>query len=251
MLNVRSIKTQLALYLLVLALFLAVQGKDLSFLVSFAVCLMAAVAAEAVLLYFKTKKGQVTESAVIAGAIVGYVLSSDEAWWKLVLAAVFTIGLKHVVRWRNKHIFNPAALGLFIAILVLGVSLQWKGTYLWYFLAPCGFYLAWKMRKMEILAGYAGVSLVLFGAQALLQGVSLLNIFGYFSYFYIFIMVIEPKTTPSSRIGKYVFGAGLAGLIFLLNASDLSVEVELLSLLAMNAAVPLLNRSFTQQGGPV
>ena len=250
MINLRSIKTQLAAYLVLLALWLAFQDRGFSFLISGAVCLVAAVVTEAAFLYFKTKKWQVTESAVIAGAIVGYVASSDEAWWKLALAAAFTIVLKHAVRWRNKHIFNPAALGLFVAVLALGVSLQWKGTYLWYLTAPCGVYLAWKMRKLEILAGYAGVSLLLFGAQALLQGVSLLNIFGYFSYFYIFIMVIEPKTTPASRIGKYVFGAGLAGLIFLLNASDFSVEVELLSLLAMNAAVPLLNRSFTQQGGP-
>jgi Na+-translocating ferredoxin:NAD+ oxidoreductase RnfD subunit len=251
MFNLRSIKTQLILYLLAFALFLVFKGRDFSFLLSFLTCVAAAVFAEAGVLYFKARKLQVTESALIAGAIMGCVFSSDEVWWKLAIAAVLAILFKHAVRSRNKHIFNPAALGIFLSAVLGGVALQWNGTYLWYFLVPFGIYLAHKMRKLEIVAGYAGMALVLFGTQALLQKVPLLNIFGYFSYFYVFIMVIEPKTTPSNRVGKYVFGAAVAGLIFILTESGARFDVELFSLLAMNAAVPLMNKFPVKQGGPV
>jgi Na+-translocating ferredoxin:NAD+ oxidoreductase RnfD subunit len=251
MLNFRSIKTQLVLFLFVLAAFLVIKDSDGAFLIAFSVCVVTAIAVEAVVLYFKNKKIQVTESAIIAGMIMGFVLSSDVVWWKLALAVTLAILSKYVLRLRNKHIFNPAALGLFLAVLVLGVSLQWKATYWWYFLVPCGIYLAYKIRKLELLAGYAGVSLLLFGGQALLHKAPILNIFGYFSYFYIFVMIIEPKTTPSDRIGKYVFGAALAGIIFILTEISVDLDVELFSLLVMNAAVPLWNKMSTKHGGAV
>jgi Na+-translocating ferredoxin:NAD+ oxidoreductase RnfD subunit len=248
MLNLRSIKTQLILFLLALAVFLISKDKDFSFLLAFTICVTTAVIAEAAVLYSKTRKLQITESAIIAGAIAGYVLSSDEVWWKLVAATTLVILSKQAIRFRNKHVFNPAALGLFLSVIVLGVSLQWKATYLWYVLVPFGIYLAHKIRKLEIVIGYAMVALLLFGTQAFVQKVPILNIFGYLSYFYIFIMVIEPKTTPTNVISKYVFGALIAGLIFILTQSGARFDVELFSLLVMNAAVPILNKLLTKQG---
>jgi len=90
----------------------------------------------------------------------------------------------------------------------------------------------------------------LFGAQAVAQRVSLWNIFGYFSYFYIFVMVIEPRTTPLNSIGKFIFGAGTAALIFILTEAGAGFDIELFSLLAMNVTVPLLNRIPLRKGGP-
>ena len=149
---------------------------------------------------------------------------------------------KYVIRFRQRHLFNPAAFGIFLSTILLGVSTQWKGTYLWYVLIPLGVYFAYKIRKVEIVFGYAIISLVLFGAQAFFQKVSLLNIFGYFSYFYIFVMVIEPKTTPLNSLGKYIYGAGTAAFIFILTETGAKFDVELLSLLAMNVTIPLLNK---------
>jgi len=248
MINLRSIKTQLIIYLVAFALFLVLKEKDRSFLIAFSICVATAVVVEALILYVKTRKWQITESAIIAGAIMGFVISSDEIWWKLIAASTLAIVLKHVIRFHHKHIFNPAALGIFLSAVVLGVSSDWRGTYLWYWVVPFGVYLAYKIRKVEILLGYAGVSLLLFGVQAFLQKVPLLNIFGYFSYFYIFIMVIEPKTTPSGLGPKYAFGALLAALGFILTSSGLRVDVEIFSLLVMNAGVLLLNKLFIKRG---
>jgi len=55
-------------------------------------------------------------------------------------------------------------------------------------------------------------------------------------------MVIEPKTTPVSKKGKFIFGVLVSGLIFVLTNLGAGFDVELLSLLALNIAVPILNK---------
>jgi len=241
MFRLKSIKTQLILYLACFALFLAAKDKDFNFLFVILIAVIFASAAETLVLRLRTKAFRITESAIITGLIIGFVLSTDETWWKIALASLSAIFFKHLIRIKNRHIFNPAAFGIFLAIIVLGASTGWRGTYFWYILAPFGLYFAHRFRKTEVVAGYAVVSLLLFGIQAFLQKVPFVNIFGYFSYFYIFVMVIEPKTTPVNSTGKYVFGAGAAALIFVLTQAGVKFDAELFSLLSMNAAVPFLN----------
>ena len=248
MFHLRSIKTHLILYLAVCAGALAVRDRDGAFVLSLAIAVVSAVALETGILYFKTKKVQFTESSVITGLITGFVLSSDELWWKCVFAAAAAILSKYLIRLRGKHIFNPAALGIFLSTVILGAGTQWKGTYLWYIVVPCGLYFAYALRKTGVVIGYALVSFLLFGTQALLQKVAPWHLFGYLSYFYIFVMVIEPKTSPAKKAEQYAFGAGIAALIFILTAAGSRFDVELFSLLVMNAALPL-SRVLTLKGG--
>jgi Na+-translocating ferredoxin:NAD+ oxidoreductase RnfD subunit len=228
--------------LLFFALFLAVKDKDFIFLFTTLIAVVSALAIEAIVLYLKTKAFRITESAIITGLIIGFVLSSDEVWWKFVFASALAIFSKQLIRFQKRHIFNPAAFGIFLSTILLGASTQWKGTYLWYIVVPLGIYFAYKTKKMEVIMGYAIIFLMLFGVQAFLKNFSLFSIFGYLNYFYIFVMIIEPKTTPAKTAGKYIFGAGTAALIFILTEAGVKFDVELFSLLAMNVTVPLLNK---------
>jgi len=236
----KSLKAQLILCLICFAVFLAVKDTDARFLIMAAIAVFSAVAAESAVIYLKRKTFRVTASSVITGLIVGYVLSSDEAWFKFILAAVLAILSKSLINSQKKHLFNPAAFGIFLSIILFGAATQWKGTYLWYILLLPGLYFAYKFRKVEVLIGYAIAFILCFGTQAMLERVPLSIILGYNSFFYIFVMVIEPKTTPVKRNEKYLFGAGVAVLIFILTQAGVKFDVELFSLLIMNAAVPLL-----------
>jgi Na+-translocating ferredoxin:NAD+ oxidoreductase RnfD subunit len=242
MFNLKALKTQLIIYLASFALFLALKERDYIFLGKTSIALAAAVILESLIIYFKTEDFKISESAVISGLIVGYVLSAEEAWWKFILASTLAILSKHLIRFKGRHIFNPAAFGIFFATILFHASTQWKGTYLWYIIVPTGLYFIYKINKIEIILGYGAAFLTLFGMQAYLQRVSLLNIFGYLSYFYIFVMVIEPKTTPIKKMGKYLFGATLSMLIFILTEAGVRLDVELFSLLAMNITTPLFNK---------
>lgn len=249
MLIFKSIKTQLIVYLACLALFLSIKDRDFMFLFSCLVAVISALSIEALFLYLRTRKFQITESAIISGLIIGFVLSSDEPWWKFVFASALAIISKHLIRIQKKHIFNPAAFGIFLTLVIFNSSTQWKGTYLWYVLVPFGLYFIYKIKKFEVLISYVFVSLALFGTQAVLAKVPVFHIFGYLSYFFIFVMMIEPRTTPVKPLGKYLFGSSVAGLIFVLTEIGAGFDVELFSLLAINASVLLLNKLSPDKGG--
>jgi Na+-translocating ferredoxin:NAD+ oxidoreductase RnfD subunit len=238
----KSIKAQLIAYLTCFAVFLAFKDKSSAFLCTAGLCVFFAVGIESAVLYLKTRSFKLTESSVITGLIIGFVLSSDQTWWKFFAACAIAILSKSLIVFKKKHIFNPAALGVFLCLILFAATTQWQGTYVWYILVPAGIYFAKKTGKLKIVASYFFAALVLFGIQALLQKTSLWNILGYLSYFYIFVMVIEPKTSPVKPGRQVIFGVGIAVLIFILIQLGVRFDVELFSLLVLNMAVLLLDK---------
>lgn len=230
-----SIKTQLIIFLSIFAFYLSFADRDALFLLTTLAAVAGAMAADSVIVFFKNKKFVLTESSVISGLIIGYVLSNIYPWWIFLLASVFAICSKHLFCIREKHLFNPAAFGIILATVLLGASTQWRGAGLWYILVPAGVYFVSRIRKMEVVIGYVAVFVLLSGTQAFFQKQSLLDVLIYQNYFFIFVMLIEPKTTPVTRKGKVVFGAAVAILVFILTVSRVKFEAELLSLLAVNA----------------
>ncbi|MFH1854555.1 MAG: RnfABCDGE type electron transport complex subunit D [Candidatus Omnitrophota bacterium] len=240
--KISSVKVQLGIFLAVFGLCLSFLGRDFLLLRGILLSLLFAVSTDTLINYIKDKKLVITESSIVSGLIIGYVLSSDLEWWVIALAAVMAIASKHFIRFRGRHIFNPAALGIFLTTLLLGVFTQWKATYIWYIIVPAGLYFTLKIRKFDIVLSYFAVSLILYGIQALMHGASFINILGYLNYFFIFIMLIEPRTTPFSRTGKILFGAGVASLTFLFYEKGVRLEVELAALLCFNILNVFLNK---------
>lgn len=248
----KSVKIQLIAFLAVFALYFVFSAENYKFLAAILVAVFFALLFESLAVYLKTKKFHLTESAAITGLIIGFVLSSSEPLWHIIAACAIAIGVKHILHYaKGKHVFNPAALGILLTCLLWGAYTQWAGTYLWYVLLPAGLYFAYRFKKLELLVGYFAATILLFGVQALHQGHSLENVFKYLTYFYIFIMAIEPKTTPMTDMGKYIFGAVLGCLIFIFTQMGLRFDVELFSLLVMNALVPVLNKAKSKKGGRV
>lgn len=238
----KSIKAQLVVYLICFAIFLAIKDKSVIFLLTTGLAVFSALCVESVLLYLRTKTWKLTSSSIITGLIIGYVLSSDQAWWKLLAASALAILSKYLIVFKKKQIFNPAAFGIFLTLILFGASTQWKGTYAWYILLPCGIYFAQKIGKLQIVISYLLVSLVLFGAQAIMHKIPLVHILGYLSYFYIFVMIIEPKTSPAKPGEKIIFGAGIAVLIFIFTEFGVKFDAELFSLLVLNLGTVLFKK---------
>jgi len=246
--KLQSVKIQFAAFLVLFAVYLAWKDEEPVFLLMMLLAIVSCLLFEAVFSYWREKKWSVSSSAWITGCILGDVLSADQPWWIFPVAAFLAIVSKFLIRVNKKHLFNPAAFGTFFVIVALGATTQWKGTYLWYVLAPFGFYFVYKFRKLELLASYGVVALALFAARALSQKVPLGDIFGYLSYFFIFIMLIEPKTTPIKPLGKMIFGGGVAVLIFILTEAGVKFDAELGALLIFNLTVPFLNKMPTLKG---
>ncbi len=236
-----SIKTKLIIFLAGFAVFLSVRDRDIVFIFTVIIALVSAIIIDSVFSWLKNKKFSISESSIISALIIGFVIADDNPWWIITLASLFAISSKYLIHFNKKHIFNPAALGIFLSIL-LGADTKWAGTFAWYILVPAGLYFTYKLSKLELIAGYILTSLGLFGIQAALNKVSLINIFGYFSYFYVFVMLIEPKTTPVKPLAKLIFGIGVSILIFTFTQAQVRFDVELAALLILNLFVPLLKK---------
>ena len=233
MLKVASLKTQLIVFLIIFAAYLSIINKDAAFLFGLLVAVFSALAADFLLMHLKKEKVSFDDSSVISALIIGFVLSNLQPWWIFSLASIFAVASKHIIRFNRRHIFNPAGLGIFLAVLLFHGFTKWKGASVWYIMLPFGVYFVYKVQKLEIIIAYLLAFLILFGIKG----------FGYLNYFFILVMLIEPKTTPIKRKGKIIFGLGTAILLFILTKFNFHFEAEICSLLAMNLFVPLLNKT--------
>ena len=148
---IRSIKLQLSIFLILFALYLSFIGKDTLFLLSLGISLISAIGTDTFITYLKTKKLILAESSIVSGLIIGYVLSSSQAWWIIALASIFAISSKHLIRFKARHIFNPAGFGTMAAVFLLGASTEWKGANLWYIVIPFGIYFVFKLKNRRLL----------------------------------------------------------------------------------------------------
>ena len=239
--TMKSIKVQLGIFLLLFSGYIAFLETDAKFLLAICISVISAALADSVATYLRKKEFVLTESSIITGLIVGYVIASSQAWWIVALASILAISSKHIIRFKTRHIFNPAAFGVLAMAFLLGAYTEWKGAYLWYIIIPFGVYFSFKIKKLELIISYFIVSFILFGGQAVINKVNLSEISGYLNYFFIFIMLIEPMTTPMTKLGKIIFGSGVGGLIFILYTAGVK-EPELVALACFNILTPLLNK---------
>ncbi|MFL5673760.1 MAG: hypothetical protein ACJ779_02030, partial [Chloroflexota bacterium] len=221
-------------------------------------------------------------SAMLTGSGVALILRVvgtpvDQPWstygW-YIFAAVAGLSLisKYVIKYRGSHVFNPSNLGLVVAFIVLGSSRIEPLDFWW---APLG---PWMLAAYTvIIAGGLLITrrLRLLGLAAtfwvsLAIGMGILAVSGHcmvanwaFSpvcgtdfwrvivtspevLIFLFFMITDPKTVPTGRVGRIVFGLLVAIASTLLIApqtNEFNTKVALLSgLVVICAARPLLDR---------
>ena len=157
-------------------------------------------------------------SPLITGLSLSLLLRANEPWLHL-LAAVIGIGSKFVLRIDGKHIFNPAGFAIVVLLLTFeGVWIspgQW-GSAVWFAALLCFFAILvlHAARRSDVAIFFLGSHAALLFARAAwlgdpleipihqLQSGSLL-IFAFF-------MISDPRTTPDSRLGRFIFALSVA-----------------------------------------
>ena len=239
-----SLKFQLIAFLGLFMLCCAVTAHDVSLIWKSALAVMTCALGDMVAAYLKTRKRTMPESALITGFIIGLVLSSASPWFFFVAAGLIALLSKHLLRIHGKHIFNPAAFGIFMIVLFCGQPTAWQGGYLWYILVPAGGYFVWRIRKGAVVYSYAIAYIILYGVRAWSGHTSFMNDIVYANYFFIFIMLIEPKTSPVTRWKKWFFGAAVCSIAFIFYGMALPYDALLPALLIGNLffQLPLIRK---------
>ncbi len=167
------------------------------------------------------------------------------------LAGVLAVGSKFLVRWREKHVFNPSAFAL-VALIVLTdrawVSAgQWGSAALFaYLVAGMGSLVVHHAARSDVtLAFLASMALLLF-ARALWLGDPLTIPWHQLQngalLLFAFHMISDPKTTPDSRAGRIAFAALVALGGTFVQFGLYRQNGLLFALIAAGALVPLIDR---------
>jgi Na+-translocating ferredoxin:NAD+ oxidoreductase RnfD subunit len=221
-------------------------------------------------------------SAMLTGSGVALILrvvgtSSDDpwsfdAWYVFAGVAAFSLLTKYVIRYRGSHIFNPSNIGLVVAFLLLGVTrvepldFWWAPLNVWMVAAYAiiiggGLLITRRLHLLELAAAYwaalaVGLGLLALSGHCMVAQWSFTPVCGsdYWRVIvaspevmvFLFFMITDPKTVPSGRVGRLVFGLLVALASVLLMAPQVDewgTKVGLLaSLVVVCAARPLLDR---------
>lgn len=167
------------------------------------------------------------KSAIITGLIIGSVAPINAPPVVILVAVVAALFSKFVIRVKGTHIFNPAAFGILVALPLFGLIDQWWPA-MHYTLAGYPITLSFllifanhKANKLRISIPFlvvGGVLLYLIGIFTI-PTPSLTSVLGFLAalpYFFGFVMVSEPKTTPSLPRQQVAFGVGVAVLMSIL-----------------------------------
>ncbi|HVS63092.1 MAG TPA: DUF2330 domain-containing protein [Thermoanaerobaculia bacterium] len=176
--------------------------------------------------------------------------------WVYALAGAAAIGGKALLRARGKHLFNPAALGIGVAVLATGHAWispgQWgSGPILLFLFACAGGMVVHRALRSDVtwafLGSYAAISLVRAAwlgdpwsvpLHALGNGAFLL---------FAFHMISDPKTTPDARSARVLYAVAVAGGAAFVHFGLHRPNGFIWSLLALAPLVPVLDLAFPGQ----
>ena len=170
-----------------------------------------------------------------------------------ILAGVLAVGSKYILRWRGKHIFNPANFGLVIVSLLFGAAWispgQWGAApVLAILLVGLGGIVTGKAKRWDVSLALLGFYAALIFGRALWLGdplaIPLHQMQSGALLVFAFFMISDPKTTPDARAGRLLFAALVAGVGFTIQFALHNSAGIILALILCAPLVPLIDRFF-------
>lgn len=170
-----------------------------------------AIAAEVVFSRLYWKKWPHPASAYISGISVGILIRSP-FFWPFALTSLLSITSKYVLRYKDRHLWNPSNFGI-VAMLLLAseavapLSIQW-GNNLWSMLVIwiLGSIIIWRLRRFHICAAYVISFLAFAWLRTHFTGDSFFAevapLTGPMYQLFVFFMITDPKTTVRSKSGQ-------------------------------------------------
>lgn len=173
--------------------------------------------------------------------------------WLSIAAGILAIGSKYILRWRGKHIFNPANFGLVVLSLLFARAWvspgQWgTAPILALFLLGMGGIVTGKAKRWDVsialLISYASL---IFG-RALWLGdplsIPVHQIQSGALLIFAFFMISDPKTTPDARLGRVIYAVIVAVIGFIIQFGFYNAAGIILALILTAPLVPLIDKIF-------
>ncbi len=181
------------------------------------------------------------ESVYITAFILFFIISPVESGgytqflWMAIFSSVAAMVSKYLLAISKKHIFNPAAIAVVLAPFIISQSASWwvADIHLLPFVLIGGLLIVKKIKRFDLVLGFFVAALATIAATNWVAGTDILNAWWItllYSpiYFFAFIMLTEPQTTPPTKWLRVTYGA-LVGFLFapLLNFGSIYSTPEL------------------------
>lgn len=211
-------KVQLALMLLLINLkapYLAV------------ICVVFTVFFDLVLTYLKSKTFFIPWSALVTGLIIALIISPNALWYQVAVICALAMAGKNFLRINNRHLFNPAALGLFLGGIFFNLNVSWWGVsgVVFLILLLPGYVSFYKMRRFGSILSFLVFYNLLSGFKILLDPTTI---------FFALVMLPEPMTSPFDLKKQILYGAIVATAALVLSYFPVFPDVLIPALLLGN-----------------
>lgn len=197
------------------------------------------------LLYrFLEKKIYFPEAGIISGLIMAMVLEPGAPLVTVAVIAGLAILAKHFIRYKQRHIFNPANFGLLVGVFLFpSVVHGWWGEAIPWVTIVLGLFLVGRLEAWRMVGAYFGTWLVILGGLMLSQNILLTFLPSQFLatvlFFFTFVMFIEPMTRPITDKGRLLFGVAVAIFSYLSSLTGFQAPL-IAGLAAGNLLTPFL-----------
>lgn len=238
-----TVKNRMIFMLSILAAFGVFQTGVKHTLPQVCISIFTAVVLDFLIVYFKSKKVFFSTSAVISGLIVALLLFPGVAWYIVVSTSLTAILSKHLIRIKGKHIFNPASFGLLMSMFIFNTYMVWWGAGNTWLVLLLGVFIAYRFKRFHLILSYLITQSVLLGIIFAFKGQPLINAVLMANLFFMFVMLVEPMTSPIKRNGRIIYGivTGIFSSTFLLIIP--SYDPSILALACANLFVPIINKT--------
>lgn len=191
--------------------------------------ILFAVVTELVLHRLVTGKFRNLSSAYVSGISAGILVRSP-LFWPFALCAAISIASKYVLRYKNRHLFNPTNFGVVAIIFIASdsaaiLSIQW-GNNMWamFVIWAVGLISLWKINRLNITLTYITSFVVFAWVRSLFTGDPFLAevapLTGPMYQLFALFMMTDPKTTVKSRMGQNLVAFSVALLEMFLRLNE-------------------------------
>jgi len=192
--------------------------------------------------------------SVLISAMSLCLLLKTNYWYVSLLAAFLTVASKYVLRFNQKHIFNPSAFGIVTTLLLTKDAWlspgQWGSNAVVFFgVVTFGTIVVTRVQKLDVSLAFLLTFIgLLYWRQVYVLGWPMDHFIHSVStgslLLFTFFMISDPRTSPNHPIARIIWALLIAAVSFYLAAYKWKYNTIIWVLVAAAPLVPLLDKIF-------
>ncbi len=202
---------QLSFFLLLIFGSAILSLRDLSFAKGIIFAVPSAIIFDLIFLKIRRVEFFLPTAALTSGLIIALLIAPQNPWYEFVFASFLAVTSKNFLKFSNRHIFNPAGLGILASSVIFNHSVSWwavsfqQSTFFYFILLSPVLVSIFRLRRYKIILPFL-LFYFLF-AYALNHSTNFLDPT---VLFFATVMLPEPQTTPNRHRLQLVFGIFVA-----------------------------------------